>query len=786
MKKFILFLLLGVGSIVYSQVAPQLINYQGVARSLAGQPVTGAIGVKVEIHQGSATGPISFTEVHNVLTNQFGIFNIQIGKVNATQFLLIDWSSGSYFIEVSIDPAGGTSYSSVSNQQLISVPYALYADKAKNASETKISASSNVTVSSSGTNTYNLSVPNYVAGNNVTITPSTGNNYVIDAANTSTSSPAPYSLTVNAPNTVINSANSGTLNIVSPNISITGGGGSVTTNVPPNYVLNIPTVAITPTPGGISVNQGPFSYTVPIAGGPWLAATTNVFLATSTSNVGVGTNAPTAKLEVVGNTGGNVISAVTTGTGNVINAVTTGNGLGVYSSATSGAALIGVNSSGIGAAVQANNSGTAESFYTYKSNGQIGTVAKFENLNATNTATTLVVKTNANNMGVSVNVAASNAIAAKSNGGSPTIYSENNGAGSAIEANNTGAGASLIAYKTSNNGSAALFYNNSATNTTPVLNVNNGSTTGGTAVSITHSAGVGVSVNTNGAGNVIDASTSGGGFGLNVSSAGNSAINAMNNSNTAPSIAANNTGQSSGIQGSTSSGSAFAYGVQGLNYGAGSGVYGESSASAGFVAGVYGYSNGDVPAMLARNVWGSSSGIASGIRAITNSSSTGAAGVHGENTGAGPAVKASLTTTIAAGSLNAALLVENGHIKAMGAVPTMSTYSYNGFTGATLGFGGTFSSANDVKGTVTFYTPNSFSGVTANAFIEQTIVFAKPYSVIPIVVLTPQVDMLNFDYLVKNVSTLGFTIRVYRSSNSLLPATATQNYEFKFNYIVIE
>lgn len=768
---------------IYSQVPPQLINYQGVARNLNGQPITGPISIKLDLHKASANGLVVFTETHNVVTNTFGIFNLQIGQNNPSQFSSIVWANGPFYLEVSMDPANGSNYSSISNQQLVSVPYALYAENAKNANTTSITASSNVTVTSAGTNTFNLAVPNYVAGNNVTITPS-GSNYVINAANSS--SVGSYSLSINSPHAVTNTPVSSIINIVPPSISITGGGGSVTANALPNYVLNIPTVAITPTPGGIIVNQGPATYSVPVSGsGPWSSSLTNVFLTTGLTNVGIGTTAPIAKLDVV-TTASNAINATSTGGGNAINAITTGTGLGIYSSSSTGAALIGVNSSAIGAAVQANNSGTAESFYAYKTNGQTGTVAKFENLSAVNTLTTVVINSNAGNIGLSSSVGAANAIVANSNGGTPSIYAANAGAGSAIEAQNLAGGPSLQAYKTSASGSAAMFNNSSATNSSPVLNVNNSNTTGGIAVNVTHTAGVGVSVVTSGSGNVINATTSGGGIGVNVISGGNNAVNATNNSSTTAAILGNNIGQGTGIQGTTASGLTFAYGVQGTNTGGGSGVYGETAGSSGFAAGVYGYSTGDLPAMLARNVWGSSGVNASGIRAITNSSNVGSAGVHGENLGTGPAVKASLTTFTVAGSLNAALLVENGHIKALGATPTMSTYAFNGFTGGVVGLGGTFTSANDVKGTVSFYTPSGFAGVVANAFIEQTIAFAKPYSISPTVVLTPQVDMLDFEYLVKNISPLGFTIRVYRSSNSLLPTSATQNYEFKFSYIVIE
>jgi hypothetical protein len=55
--------------------APQLINYQAVVRGSNGQPVAGGTPVSLlfTIHDGSATGPLVFTETDNDTTNQFGL-----------------------------------------------------------------------------------------------------------------------------------------------------------------------------------------------------------------------------------------------------------------------------------------------------------------------------------------------------------------------------------------------------------------------------------------------------------------------------------------------------------------------------------------------------------------------------------------------------------------------------------------------------------------------------------------------------------------------------------------
>jgi len=54
---------------------------------------------------------------------------IGAGSIVSGNFTTIDWADGPYFIKTEIDIAGGTSYNIVSVQELLSVPYALYAHK---------------------------------------------------------------------------------------------------------------------------------------------------------------------------------------------------------------------------------------------------------------------------------------------------------------------------------------------------------------------------------------------------------------------------------------------------------------------------------------------------------------------------------------------------------------------------------------------------------------------------------------------------------------------------------
>lgn len=113
-----------------SAQAPEKFNYQAVARGNNGQPLANqSIGVRIKIHSGSAGGTVVYSETHALSTNQFGLFTLAIGGGTPVTGTVgaIDWSADSYFAETEVDPAGGTSYTSLGAAQLLSVPYALYA-----------------------------------------------------------------------------------------------------------------------------------------------------------------------------------------------------------------------------------------------------------------------------------------------------------------------------------------------------------------------------------------------------------------------------------------------------------------------------------------------------------------------------------------------------------------------------------------------------------------------------------------------------------------------------------
>lgn len=119
-------------SLTQAQV-PQLVSYQAVARDLTGKVLSEKpISVQVEILQGSNQGTAVYTETHELTTTKTGTINLLIGGGNtqAGTFAEIDWSKAPYFLRLSIKQEKETEYTEVSNTQMVSVPYALYAEKA--------------------------------------------------------------------------------------------------------------------------------------------------------------------------------------------------------------------------------------------------------------------------------------------------------------------------------------------------------------------------------------------------------------------------------------------------------------------------------------------------------------------------------------------------------------------------------------------------------------------------------------------------------------------------------
>ncbi len=133
MKKLILSNLLLFIVLLGIAQAPQGLNYQAVAYNAGGTPVINqGISVRLSILDGSATGTTVYQETQNPTTDNTGLFSIVIGNgvVVSGTFASINWGNGSKWLKTEIDITGSINYLVMGTSQFMSVPYALYANKA--------------------------------------------------------------------------------------------------------------------------------------------------------------------------------------------------------------------------------------------------------------------------------------------------------------------------------------------------------------------------------------------------------------------------------------------------------------------------------------------------------------------------------------------------------------------------------------------------------------------------------------------------------------------------------
>ena len=113
---------------------PTSFAYQAVARDNTGNLITNQnTSLRFSIHVTSAAGAVVYQETQSVITNSLGLFAVNIGEGNVIigPFSVINWSSGSKFVQVEMDVNGGNNYVDVGTQQMLSVPYALYSANSK-------------------------------------------------------------------------------------------------------------------------------------------------------------------------------------------------------------------------------------------------------------------------------------------------------------------------------------------------------------------------------------------------------------------------------------------------------------------------------------------------------------------------------------------------------------------------------------------------------------------------------------------------------------------------------
>jgi hypothetical protein len=122
-------------SVLVIAQTPDKMSFQAVIRDATGKLIINQpVGLRISILQGSTVGTAVYIETQTPTTNANGLISTEIGggTVVSGNFTTINWPSDSYFLKTETDPSGGSNYTISGTNQLLTVPYAKYAEKAGN------------------------------------------------------------------------------------------------------------------------------------------------------------------------------------------------------------------------------------------------------------------------------------------------------------------------------------------------------------------------------------------------------------------------------------------------------------------------------------------------------------------------------------------------------------------------------------------------------------------------------------------------------------------------------
>lgn len=117
---------------------PNAFTFQAIAKDANGEVLTETeLGIRVSILQDGPSGNHIYSERHLVESTKLGHINLNIGRgmplANSVSNLhQIEWESHKHFVQLEMDATGGEDYRNIGFVELVSVPYALYADLSLN------------------------------------------------------------------------------------------------------------------------------------------------------------------------------------------------------------------------------------------------------------------------------------------------------------------------------------------------------------------------------------------------------------------------------------------------------------------------------------------------------------------------------------------------------------------------------------------------------------------------------------------------------------------------------
>jgi hypothetical protein len=153
MKKLFTLLAFAITIIATAQ-SPQGFNYQATVRNSSGALIINQnVLFKFNIMLNSQASLPVYSETHLAPTDDLGQVNLVIGLGTSSvgTFSNINWGNGTYYLGIELNTGSG--YVAMGTTQLLSVPYALYANSAGNSQSTTPNLGAVLAVNNSANNT---------------------------------------------------------------------------------------------------------------------------------------------------------------------------------------------------------------------------------------------------------------------------------------------------------------------------------------------------------------------------------------------------------------------------------------------------------------------------------------------------------------------------------------------------------------------------------------------------------------------------------------------------------
>ncbi|MCB0795463.1 MAG: hypothetical protein KDB88_12060, partial [Flavobacteriales bacterium] len=119
------------GAVLQAQ-APYRTTYQAVVRDANGDALANTtVAFRLSIREGSNLGTIRYQERQTATTNDHGLATLSLGGGTVLSGAMDDvqWQADLHYLQVEVDTSGGTNYVDLGADQLLSVPYSLYANE---------------------------------------------------------------------------------------------------------------------------------------------------------------------------------------------------------------------------------------------------------------------------------------------------------------------------------------------------------------------------------------------------------------------------------------------------------------------------------------------------------------------------------------------------------------------------------------------------------------------------------------------------------------------------------